>query len=107
MFRGATLAPPAAAVEVCNTWKTLNYDCKQSKFKTLKEFKMNNPQYEVVFGCINDFKERDYYNKDGIRILTGNPFLEYALGKDYRKIESILQDLMRRYLRDLSPETSL
>ena len=87
------------AVEVCNNWKTLNFDAKQSKFKTLKEFKINNPDYEVVYGCINDFKGRDYYNKDDVRVLTDDRFLEFVLGKDWKIIESILKDLMIHYLK--------
>ena len=86
------------AVEVQNNWKTLNYDCKQSKFKTLKEYKIYHPNYEVIFGCINDFKERNYYNKDKVRVLTGDLFLEYMLGKDWKIIESILKDLMHGYI---------
>ena len=85
------------AAEVCNNWKTLNYDCKQSKFKTLKEYKINNPSYEVIFGCINDFKDRDYYNRDNVRTLTGDLFLEFAIGSDYTKIVELLKKLMRTY----------
>ena len=89
----------SAAVEVQNNWKTLNYDAKQSKFKTLKEFKEKNPEYEVVFGCINDFKERDYYNKHGVRVLTGDAFLQYMLGEDWKRIEACLRELLNQYLQ--------
>ena len=78
--------------------KTLNFDCKQSKFKTLKEYKISNPRYEVIFACINDFKDRDYYNKDNIRTLTGDLFLEFAIGSDYIRIVEHLKKLMKAYI---------
>ena len=86
------------ALEVHNNWKTSNFDAKQSKFKTLKDFKLDHPNFTVIYGCINDFKNRDYLNRDYIRVLTNDRFLEYMLGNDWMKVERYLKDYITDFL---------
>ena len=86
------------AVQVQNNWKTSNFDSKQSKFKTLKEFKLKHPNYEVIYGCINDFQDRDFYNKDNVRILTGDLFLQYMLGNDWKMIVTYLKQEVGKFI---------
>ena len=97
--RQVSLIAPGAAVVVQNNWKTSNFDSKQSKFKTLKDFKCNFPETEVVYGCINDFKVRDYYNRNDIHILTSNAFLEYMLGSsNWQFVIDTLREEIRRFV---------
>ena len=88
----------ASIIEVKNNWKTCNFDEKQSKFKTLKEHKIKYPDYEIIYGCINDFQERDYINKDGVRVLTSDNFLKYMLGDNWIIINNLLIELLRDYI---------
>lgn len=86
------------AVVVQNNWKTSNFYTKQSKFKTLKDYKCNFPETEAVYGCINDFKVRDYYNRNNIHILTRNAFLEYMLGSsNWQHVQETQREEIRRF----------
>lgn len=103
LFGRSPLTPGrSAAVEVQNNWKTSNFDMKQSKFKTLKEYKAAHPETEVIYGCINDFKDRDYINRNGVRVLTGDLFLEYMLGSHWKEVEELLRNEIAKFLEKLS-----
>lgn len=86
------------AIIVQNNWKTSNFDSKQSKFKTLKDYKRLNPETHVIFGCINDFKIRDYYNCDDIHVLTSDAFLDYMLGSNWRSVVETLREGVGKFV---------
>jgi hypothetical protein len=90
-------------LELKTNYSSANADMKSSKFFSLCLLKQRNPTYEVIFGCVNDSnKPKQYYNKDGVLILTGDKLLEYLFGAEYYKLKDFLKHLMFNYLKNQS-----
>ena len=68
----------------------------------LRDSKRENNNYEVVFGAIVDKNPKDYYTDGNVRIITGDQFLEFMLGKKAKEIHALLDKLMQQfYKKDL------
>src|SRR5438093_11043356 len=85
-------------IELKNNWKTDNYSGKKFKFAALRNYKRDHPDFEVIYGCVNDFKIRDYINTDGVRVLTGHALLRHILAKDMEFVVETLQSLISDYI---------
>ncbi len=86
------------AIELKNNWTSDNFSGKKFKFSCLKQYKQEHPDYEVIYGCINDIQSRDYINKDDVRVLTSDNLLNYIFGKDKDYIIETLRKLIKEYL---------
>ena len=67
-------------IELKTNFNTDNYDSKNSKFQKLTEYKIKNPDHEVVYACLNDNRVNgsvDYFHTSGFRIITGFRAWEY------------------------------
>lgn len=87
-------------VEVHNTWNTFNYQTKTDRLQMLRDSKRENLNYEIVFGAIIDKIPRDVYTDGNVRIITGDLFLEFMLGKEAEKIQALLSRLMQQFVRE-------
>jgi len=85
-------------IELKNSWKSDNFSGKQYKFYTLRNYKRDHPEYEVIYGCINDYIIRDYVNKDGVRILTSDAFLGFIFGNQSEFVVNSLRSMISVYL---------
>ena len=70
------------AIELKNNWKSDNISSKKYNFHHLCKFKQEHPNFEVIYGCVNDIRSKDYVNKDGVRVLTSDSFLNYIFGEN-------------------------
>src|SRR5271163_3598174 len=67
------------AIELKNSWHTDNSRAKAYTIQQLQQFKINNPQYEVIYDAINyktQVPGKDIMNGN-IRIMYGDVFLNY------------------------------
>ena len=87
-------------VEVHNTWNTFCAQDKTQKLQMLRDSKRENYNYEVVFGAIVDKNPRDYYSDGNVRIITGDPFLEFMLGEKAKEIHALLDNLMQQFYKE-------
>ena len=63
----------------------------------MKEFKINSSRAGSDYGCVNDLRDRDYYHKDSIRILTIK-FFDFMFGEDTERIIKTLKELIHSYV---------
>ena len=68
-------------IELKTNWKTDNYNSKNNKFYKLKQKKIDDPNAEVIYACLNDERMRgygvDYNTQYDIRIITGDRAWNY------------------------------
>jgi hypothetical protein len=95
-------------IELKSNWKSDSHDSKREKFRRLMEFKNINPDYEVIYICLNDNRPNylegvDYiYNKTSFRIITGNKAWEYFCNiadVDKDELISLIRELVRNYVK--------
>ena len=85
-------------IELKTNWSTDNYNSKNNKFYKLKQKKINNPNAEVIYACLNDERKGygvDYNTQGGIRIITGDRAWNYFC--DIAKIDCF--ELVKNKLR--------
>ena len=68
-------------IELKSNWNTDSCNAKHEKFRLLTEFKINNPDCQVMYICLNDNKSKDgvdyIYQKNLFRIITGDKAWKY------------------------------
>ena len=90
-------------IELKNRTNTDNASSKKSNFDKLAKFKMNNPEYSCIYGCINDETEEKTnngkieiikHNNIELKIYVGHKLLELILGDDKDKIINHVKNLI-------------
>jgi len=92
------------AIELKNSYNTCNSSSRKTMMLKLKEFKLNNPKYTVIYAYINcNSKDNDgiKYYKDDILHLSGNKFLKYIFDDKYLNIIKLLQNTVKNELQTI------
>ena len=90
-------------IELKNRTNTDNASSKKSNFDKLVKFKMNNPEYSCIYGCINDETEEKTnngkieiikHNNIELKIYVGHKLLELIFGDNKNKIINHVKKLI-------------
>jgi hypothetical protein len=93
-------------IELKNRTNTDNSSSRKSNLDKLAKFKINNPEYTCIYGCINDDTnektsigkiENLLHNNIEIKIYVGNKLLELILGENKNKIINHVKLLIDKY----------
>lgn len=93
-------------IELKNRTNTDNSSSRKSNLDKLAKFKINNPEYTCIYGCINDNTnekttigkiENLLHNNIEIKIYVGNKLLELILGENKNKIINHVKTLIDKY----------
>lgn len=90
------------AIELKNRTNTDNSSSRLSNWNKLAKFKRLHPDYECIYGCVNDDKseagEITTITHDGVEIkkYTGNKLLTHIFGSDTANIVSFLRDIIHQ-----------
>ncbi len=91
--------PIKCIIELKNRYNTCNSSSKETTYNNLIEFKKTHLDHEVIFGIINcnttNNCGKDYIvNHKGydIRYLSGDKFLQFIFGDDFRQIIDLLKN---------------
>ena len=79
-------------VEVHNKYNTLNSKDKYESLKSLRRLRYQ----EKVYGCISAKEPKDE-KEDGIRVITGDPFLHFMIGNKTALVQVRLKYLIHRF----------
>lgn len=90
-------------IELKNRTNTDNASSKKSNFDKLAKYKINNPEYTCIYGCINDNTKKNtnrgkinsiIYNGAEIKIYIGNKLLELIFGEHKESIITHVKELV-------------
>ena len=92
-------------IEIKTSFKTDNHNSKDSKFHHLGKFKLNNPDWEVIYMCLNDHRDQkgvDYIHYYNFRIISGDLAWKYfcnIANIDYRELINFIRNLVHNSLQ--------
>ena len=88
-------------VELKNRYNTDNASARRANLTKLVDFKLANPDYEVIYAYVNESTTMrtlegtdTYLNVEDVQIrhLTGGKLLAYIFGEDWKLIVSLLEN---------------
>lgn len=84
------------AVEIKNSDNTDNASSRHRNYEKLLQFKSNNPEYEIIYACINCNCSQpcDKVLDNGIRYVSGDFALKLLYGEDYHKIIELMKQVV-------------
>jgi len=96
------------AVEIKNADNTDNSSSRHRNYEKLLEFKSANPDYEVIYACINCncSKPCDKLLDNGIRYVSGEYALKLLYGEDCHRIIKLIQSIIVDFV-DSSADSQL
>ena len=83
-------------VEVHNKYNTLNSRDKYESLKSLRRLRCQ----DKIYGCIYDKEPKDE-KEDGIRVITGTPFLHFMIGNKTVAVKKRHKYLIHRFYRNV------
>lgn len=95
-------------IELKSNWNTDTCNARHEKFRMLTEFKINNPDCQVIYICLNDNRPNnldgvDYiFKKNLFRIITGDKAWKYLCdiaGIQKEKLILTISTLVENYLK--------
>jgi hypothetical protein len=93
------------AIELKNSYNTCNSSSKKAIIQKLKEFKLNNSEYTVIYAYINCNSKNNEgikYYKDDILHLSGIKFLKYIFDDKYLNVIKLLKSNVKTELQTVS-----
>ena len=90
-------------IELKNRTNTDNASAKKSNFDKLAKFKISNPEYDCIYGCINDDTEAKTnkgkielikHNGVELKIYVGSKLLDLILGDNKNEIITHVKNLI-------------
>lgn len=90
-------------IELKNRYNTDNASSRKSNYDKLAKFKQNNPNYECVYGIINDKTIQGeeltiIHNGVKLKKYSGNCFLNYIFGENKDIVLNIIRNCLNCYL---------
>ena len=95
-------------IELKSNWNSDSCNARHEKFRLLTEFKINNPDCQVMYICLNDNRPNylegvDYiYEKNLFRIIQGDKAWKYLCditGIQKEELISVIRKLEENYLK--------
>lgn len=90
------------AIELKNRYNTDNASSKKSNFDKLAKFKKENPEYECIYGIINDkntegcIKEIQY-NNEKLKYYSGDKLFTLIFGNDKTEVIDFVKRICKLY----------
>lgn len=90
-------------IELKNRYNTDNASSRKANFDKLAKFKKDNPEYDCIYGIINDTHPNGQIKQimhDGIIIkyYSGNLLLKYIFGNYFNKIKKLLINNINKFI---------
>jgi hypothetical protein len=87
------------ALELKNSDITDNSSSRHRNFEKLKEFKNNNPDYEIFYACINcSPNKKSLSHCNGIICVSGDKCLDLLFGDKANDIVNLVRKLVNEFL---------